>query len=99
MPQELLDAFIKQMIESLDGISEALRILQQYCQSDANDHPDMDHASEEISSEQVRELLIKKSAEGKTERIREILSLFHAERMSDVNPKYYKKLLEMVSLL
>ena len=99
MPQELMDAFIKQMIESLDGISEALRILQQYCQSDMDEPVSVDHGSDDISSEQVRELLIKKSSEGKTERIREILALFNAERMSDVDPRYYKKLLEMVSLL
>lgn len=97
MPQELLNAFIGQLIESLDGISEALRILQQYCQTEMEDAMTEKAQMSDIGTETVREMLIQKSKEGKADRIREILTLFNAERISDVDPAKYPELIKMVS--
>ena len=76
-----------------------MRLLQQYCQTDIADRNSTDSDKTDISAEYLREILAQKSREGKADRIREILTLFHADRISDVEPANYSKLLEMVNVL
>ncbi len=101
MAQELMMAFIDQMIVSLDGIGEALRILQLHCQKleDGEAPVKSSEQKSDTELEKLRELMGQKAKDGKSDRIRELLSLFHAERLSDVHREDYPRLLEMVQKL
>ena len=103
MKDELMNAFICQLIENLDGISEALRLLQQKYEVNAAEKREAAEAKANMrrtdESDALRDLLVRKSGEGKAERIREVLGFFHAERFSEISPMDYPKLKEMVEIL
>ena len=48
----------------------------------------------EISLEDVRGLLAKKSQEGFTDEIRSIIKEYNCEKLSEINPKYYLEILQ-----
>ena len=54
----------------------------------------LEEPKEEITFEQVRSVLGKKSQEGFTAKVRELLATFGAHKLSEVNPKDYQALLE-----
>lgn len=52
-----------------------------------------------ITLEQVREVLGKKSSEGFAAMVRALLASYGARKLSDVDPKYYAKLMSQVEAL
>ncbi|MCR4643696.1 MAG: hypothetical protein K5697_16930 [Lachnospiraceae bacterium] len=103
MANELIVAFIDQMIESLEGIGEALKILELHCQNQADEtetkaeNEPVSEAEQEL--ERLRKLMGIKAKDGKGESIRELLSLFQAKRLSDIRQEDYSRLTEMVQKL
>lgn len=53
----------------------------------------------EISLEDVRGVLAKKSQEGFTDEIRSIIKGYNCEKLSEINPKYYLEVLQKANKL
>ena len=60
---------------------------------------EQDAAKPDIKLEDIRAILAEKSQAGKTKDIRSLLDSFCAEKLSDVKPEQYPKLLEDAKVL
>jgi len=81
------------IIEGLSMITDGLRICLNKNEVSANVDAEFDA---QIQLDRLREIMIEKSKEGKSEKIKEIIRLFNADKLSDVDKKHYKELLNMV---
>ena len=60
---------------------------------------EQDAAKQDIKLEDIRAILAEKSQAGKTKDIRSLLDSYGAEKLSDVKPEQYPKLLEEAKVL
>ena len=72
---------LKAVIEALKALSEALN--EEYFQE-----------SSELKLEDVREVLAEISRSGRTAEMKSLLAKYGATKLSDIDPKYYAKLLD-----
>ena len=79
---------IDQTKEAILSIHELLSGNQDGEQRD-DEQPNRDSAEDKVT---VRKMLAKKSAEGYTAQVKELLHKFGAEKLSDVDPKDYENL-------
>ena len=88
-----LDLKLKEAENQLDQTQETIRSIRQLLSSNENEASSDDEQPERDSIEDkvtVRKMLAKKSAEGYTDQVKELLHKFGAEKLSDVNPKDYE---------
>lgn len=78
--------------EAVEGLKTIQTIRQQL--SGNNDTPNTDQPKRDPVQDKVtvRQMLAKKSAEGYTNQVKELLHKFGAEKLSDVDPKDYEDL-------
>lgn len=93
MTDELMKNFLEYVIQSLDAMSDGVKLLLQNYQETVAEQENP--LSDAVSVEQVRTLLISKIDEGKSEQIKELLNLFHVEKLSELNTDHYQELYDM----
>ena len=108
MPEEIMCTFLKQITISLEEMTESIRILLQHYQvstaekefagSDDRENADTNTATD-VDVDQIRRLLMEKSQAGKSGEVRELLQLFHADKLSDIAQKHYEELYRMAQAL
>lgn len=87
---------LENVIKGLMLITEGLKIMLHTTQvSEPLSSGDSPETNLEITLETLRKLLIQKAQEGKSEQIKEIIALFKAEKLSDVEPQHYQELFTM----
>lgn len=99
----LIRAFLKHLVITVDSFNDGLRELLY-----EDEHPNIEVEEEElpvvkemaieintISFDEVRNLLAAKAREGKSEKIKDLLAIFKAGKLSDVNEKNYQELYDM----
>lgn len=89
-----LDLKLQEAENLIDQAKEAIQSLRELLSSnqDANPYdgqPKRDPIEDKVT---VRKMLAKKSAEGYTDQVKELLHKFGAEKLSDVDPKDYEDL-------
>lgn len=52
-----------------------------------------------LGREDIREVLVKKTKQGKGADVKELLGIFHAERLSDVKEEHFRELFQMAMKL
>lgn len=90
-----LDLKLKEAENQLDQTQETIRSIRQLLSSNENEASSDDEQPKRDSIEDkvtVRKMLAKKSAEGYTDQVKELLHKFGAEKLSDVDPKDYEDL-------
>ena len=90
-----LDLKLKEAENQLDQTQETIRSIRQLLSSNENEASSDDEQPQRDSIEDkvtVRKMLAKKSAEGYTDQVKELLHKFGAEKLSDVDPKDYEDL-------
>ena len=90
-----LDLKLKELETQIDQIKETVQSIRQLLSSNENEASSDDEQPKRDSIEDkvtVRKMLAKKSAEGYTDQVKELLHKFGAEKLSDVDPKDYKDL-------
>lgn len=79
---ENLSADIEELVSTLEQPSTVL-----------TESPDLEYPPKpDIKLEDVRKELAKKANEGHSDEIRKLLKVYHAEKLSDVDPKDYEEL-------
>ncbi len=100
----LIREFLKHLVITIDSFNDGLRELLY-----EDEHPNVTEVVEEeipvvkemafeisaISFDEVRNLLTAKAREGKSDKIKDLLAIFKAEKLSDVNEKNYQELYDM----
>lgn len=87
------------MVEDLRALSDSIQTLCDAMMSDetqdeaALDAEYEEHKNPTITLEQVRGVLAKKSQEGKTEAVRNLLKTYGANKLSEVKEEDYRELL------
>lgn len=87
------------VVEDLRALSDSIQTLCDAMMSDetqdeaALDAEYEEHKNPTITLEQVRGLLAKKSQEGKTEAVRNLLKTYGANKLSEVKEEDYRELL------
>lgn len=93
MSDEVVKGFLEQFVQGLDLISNGFKLLlQNYGLREDKEDETLEDA---ISVEEVRELLITKVHEGKSEQIKELLNVFKVEKLSDLRTEHYQELYDM----
>lgn len=90
-----LDLKLKELETQIDQTKETVQSIRQLLSSNENEssnddrQPKRDPVEDKVT---VRKMLAKKSAEGYTKQVKELLQKFGAEKLSDVDPKDYEDL-------
>jgi|SRR5699024_9084387 len=90
-----LDLKLKEAENLIDQAQGTIRDIRQLLSSNENkasrddEQPKRDPVEDKVT---VRKMLAKKSAEGYTDQVKELLYKFGAEKLSDVDPKDYEDL-------
>ena len=89
-----LDLQLKEAENQLDQAKDTIQSISKLLASNqdaapCNGQPKRDSIEDKVT---VRKMLAKKSAEGYTDQVKELLHKFGAEKLSDVDPKDYKDL-------
>lgn len=93
------------VVEDLRALSDSIQTLCDAMMSDetqdeaALDAEYEEHKNPTITLEQVRGVLAKKSQEGKTEAVRNLLKTYGANKLSEVKEEDYRELLLDVEVL
>lgn len=95
MPDEVMKDFIEQVIECVEGISDAFQLLLQHYHVNVAEQESCQEQSD-ISINQLKEVLIEKTQEGKKDKIQQLLLLFRAEKLSEIRTEDYKAFYRMV---
>jgi len=92
-----LEMLISDLRTAAATINEAIRALTEMFSgkaAEASSPPvEQKKAEPPLTLEQVRAVLSVKSQEGKTEKVRQLIEKFGASKLSGVNPKDYKALM------
>lgn len=90
MTDEIMKVFVEQLIECMEGITEALRlVLQEYRVNIAEREFEERYGSTKVTLEEIKELFVKCREDGKEDKVRELLMLFHVEKLSDLEERDY----------
>lgn len=87
------------VVEDLRALSDSIQTLCDAMMSDETQHEAAldaeyeEHKNPTITLEQVRGVLAKKSQEGKTEAVRNLLKTYGANKLSEVKEEDYRELL------
>ena len=90
-----LDLKLNELETQIDQTKETVQALRELLssnvdeQSSDTEQPKRDPVEDKVT---VRKMLAKKSAEGYTDQVKELLHKFGAEKLSDVDPKDYENL-------
>lgn len=89
-----LDLKLQEAENLIDQAKETIQSLRELLSSNQdatpyNGQPKRDPIEDKVT---VRKMLAKKSAEGYTDQVKELLHKFGAEKLSDVDPKDYEDL-------
>lgn len=96
MQDEIMKDFIEQVIECVEGISDALRlVLQHYHVSIAEQEMRICREQSGVSMDDLKGVLVEKTQEGKEDKIRQLLLLFRADKLSEVSPEDYTRFYSM----
>lgn len=90
-----LDLKLKELETQIDQTKETVQSIRQLLSSNENESSNDDRQPKRNPVEDkvtVRKMLAKKSAEGYTKQVKELLHKFGAEKLSDVDPKDYEDL-------
>lgn len=90
-----LDLKLKELETQIDQTKETVQSIRQLLSSNENESSNDDRQPKRNPVEDkvtVRKMLAKKSAEGYTKQVKELLQKFGAEKLSDVDPKDYEDL-------
>ncbi|EEW53917.1 hypothetical protein HMPREF0494_0903 [Limosilactobacillus antri DSM 16041] len=90
-----LDLKLKELEKQIDQTKETVQSIRQLLSSNENEVSSDDEQLKCDSIEDkvtVRKMLARKSAEGYTDQVKELLHKFGAEKLSDVDPKDYEDL-------
>jgi predicted nucleic acid-binding Zn-ribbon protein len=90
-----LDLKLKELETQIDQTKETIQSIRQLLSSNENESSNDDRQPKRNPVEDkvtVRKMLAKKSAEGYTKQVKELLQKFGAEKLSDVDPKDYEDL-------
>lgn len=90
-----LDLKLKELETQIDQTKETVQSIRQLLSSNENESSNDDRQPKRNPVEDkvtVRKMLAKKSAEGYTKQVKELLQKFGAEKFSDVDPKDYEDL-------
>lgn len=90
-----LDLKLNELENQIDQAKETVQSLLKLLSSNSDEDPsDMKQSNHDPVEDKVtvRKILAKKSAEGYTNQVKELLHKFGAEKLSDVDPKDYKNL-------
>lgn len=90
-----LDLKLKELETQIDQTKETVQSIRQVLSSNENESSNDDRQPKRNPVEDkvtVRKMLAKKSAEGYTKQVKELLQKFGAEKLSDVDPKDYEDL-------
>lgn len=90
-----LDLKLKELETQIDQTKETVQSIRQLLSSNENESSNDDRQPKRNPVEDkvtVRKMLAKKSAEGYTKQVKELLQKCGAEKLSDVDPKDYEDL-------
>jgi len=100
----LIREFLKHLVITIDSFNDGLRELlyedEHSGEADVIEEElpaakEMAFEFSAISFDEVRNLLAAKAREGKSEKIKDLLAIFKAGKLSDVNEKNYQELYDM----
>ena len=95
-----LDLVLKELYTAANAITAAADSLQDFFSTPAETSAqESESAPPSITLEQVRAVLAEKSRNGHTDKIRELLKEFCADKLSDVDPECYEALLRKAEVL
>lgn len=96
MQDEVMKDFIEQVIECVEGISDALRlVLQHYHVNIAEREMELCKEQSRVTVDDLKEVLVEKTRAGKEDKIRQLFVLFRADKLSEVNPEDYTSFYNM----
>lgn len=87
---------LKNVIDDIKSLSESLEELYySMCKEDESNYEETENKEKNnVSLEEIRTILAVKAQEGKQEEIKELIKSYGANKLSEVDSKYYKDLLE-----
>ncbi len=97
--KELCRQIIKGIEDILCGFRELSEIDNSEDDKDMQNPVICEEEKENVQIEIIRGVMVEKSREGKSAQVRDLLKLFNAERLSDVDEAYYDELLKMAQSL
>lgn len=89
MTDEVMKVFVEQLIECMEGIADALRLVLQQYHVNVAEREFEEQYGKKVTLEEIKELFIKCREDGKEDKVRELLMLFHVERISDLEERDY----------
>lgn len=87
MPDELVEAFISQMIDILYNIESSLENLLQFYQVSIEDGKSKESI---ITKEKIKDLLIEITQNGKTADVKKLLNKYGVDKLSALSQEDYK---------
>ena len=94
MDDELMRRCLCQIIKGLKSFEEAVSILLK--QYEEQPLVVMESDEETVTFEKIRNLLMEKVKTGKSEKIREIFTIFGVNKLSDLKSENYEEVYQMV---
>lgn len=93
-----MEKLILNVIADIQNLNNSLQVLANTLASNELSNVEVD-TKKEVCLEEVRAVLATKSKDGKTSAVKELLTSFGADKLSDVKPEQYAKLLEKAEVL